>query len=60
MKFQIYADTGGKYRWRLVSRNGQNIASSAMDDNRCSNAARKAPAVAYLISPSPEARSQPA
>jgi uncharacterized protein YegP (UPF0339 family) len=28
MKFVIYADNSGKYRWRLVSGNGQTVASS--------------------------------
>ena len=28
MKFEIYADAAGKYRWRLVAGNGQNVASS--------------------------------
>jgi uncharacterized protein YegP (UPF0339 family) len=28
VKFVIYADSGGNYRWRLVSSNGQTIASS--------------------------------
>jgi uncharacterized protein YegP (UPF0339 family) len=27
-KFVVYADSGGKYRWRLESSNGQTIASS--------------------------------
>jgi uncharacterized protein YegP (UPF0339 family) len=28
MKFVIYADSGGKYRWRLVASNGQTVPSS--------------------------------
>ncbi len=27
-KFEVYADAGGKYRWRLVAANGQTVASS--------------------------------
>lgn len=27
-KFEIYADEGGKYRWRLVASNGQTVAAS--------------------------------
>ena len=27
-KFEVYADSGGKYRWRLKSSNGQTVASS--------------------------------
>lgn len=27
-KFEIYADAGGAYRWRLVAANGQTVASS--------------------------------
>ncbi len=28
MKFQIYADAGGNFRWRLMASNGQTVASS--------------------------------
>jgi hypothetical protein len=28
MKFEIYADAKGSYRWRLVASNGQTVASS--------------------------------
>ena len=27
-KFVVYADAGGKYRWKLVASNGQTTASS--------------------------------
>jgi uncharacterized protein len=27
-KFEVYSDSGGKYRWRLVASNGQTVASS--------------------------------
>jgi uncharacterized protein len=27
-RFVVYADTSGKYRWKLVSSNGQTTASS--------------------------------
>jgi len=27
-KFEIYADSAGKYRWRLKANNGEKIASS--------------------------------
>lgn len=27
-KFEVYADAGGKYRWRLKADNGQTVASS--------------------------------
>lgn len=27
-QFVVYADAGGKYRWKLVSSNGQTTASS--------------------------------
>ena len=27
-KFEVYADVGGKYRWRLKDGNGEKIASS--------------------------------
>jgi len=28
MRFEVYADTGGSYRWRLIATNGQTVASS--------------------------------
>lgn len=28
MKFEVYADSGGKYRWRLRASNGQVVATS--------------------------------
>jgi uncharacterized protein len=42
MKFVIYADTSGKYRWRLVSRNGQTGAGSGEAFDSKSNARRAA------------------
>jgi uncharacterized protein YegP (UPF0339 family) len=27
-KFEVYADSSGKYRWRLVAANGQTVGSS--------------------------------
>jgi len=38
MKFEIYADQGGNYRWRLVAANGQTIASSGESFASKSNA----------------------
>lgn len=38
MKFEIYADSGGKYRWRLVSSNGQTVATSGESFASKSNA----------------------
>ncbi len=37
-KFEVYADTSGKYRWRLVASNGQNVASSGESFASKSNA----------------------
>lgn len=42
MKFEIYADTGGGFRWRLVSSNGQTIASSGQSFASKANAVRAA------------------
>jgi uncharacterized protein YegP (UPF0339 family) len=42
MKFEIYADAGGSYRWRLVSSNGQTIASSGESFASKANAVRAA------------------
>ncbi len=42
MKFVIYKDSGGNYRWRLVARNGQTIASSGEAFDSKSNARRAA------------------
>ena len=41
MKFEIYADAGGSYRWRLVSSNGQTVASGESFASK-SNAQRAA------------------
>jgi uncharacterized protein YegP (UPF0339 family) len=41
-KFEIYADTAGKYRWRLKSSNGQTVASSGEDFDSHYNATRAA------------------
>ncbi len=42
MKFEIYADAGGHYRWRLVASNGQIIASSGESFASKANATRAA------------------
>ena len=42
MKFQIYADKGGEFRWRLVAANGQIVASSGEPFDSKANAKRAA------------------
>lgn len=42
MKFEIYADSSGKFRWRLLASNGQNVASSGESFDSKSNARRAA------------------
>ena len=42
MKFEIYADAGGNYRWRLVASNGQTVASSGESFASKTNARRAA------------------
>ena len=42
MKFEIYADAGGHYRWRLVASNGQTVASSGESFASKANARRAA------------------
>jgi uncharacterized protein YegP (UPF0339 family) len=42
MKFEIYADAGGQYRWRLVSSNGQTVATSGESFASKANATRAA------------------
>jgi uncharacterized protein YegP (UPF0339 family) len=42
MKFEIYADAGGSYRWRLVASNGQTIATSGESFSSKANATRAA------------------
>ena len=37
-KFVVYADSGGSYRWKLESSNGQTIASSGESFASKSNA----------------------
>lgn len=41
-KFEIYADSGSKYRWRLKASNGQTVASSGESFDSRSNARRAA------------------
>lgn len=41
-KFEIYADTGNRYRWRLKASNGQTVASSGESFDSRSNAKRAA------------------
>ena len=38
MKIEIYQDSSGKYRWRLVSSNGQTVATSGESFASKSNA----------------------
>ncbi len=42
MRFEIYADAGGSYRWRLVASNGQTVASSGESFASKANARRAA------------------
>ena len=42
MKFVIYTDSSGKYRWRLVAGNGQTVASSGESFDSRANARRAA------------------
>jgi uncharacterized protein YegP (UPF0339 family) len=41
-RFEIYADTGGNYRWRLKAGNGQIVATSGESFDSQSNAKRAA------------------
>lgn len=41
-KFEIYADTSGKYRWRLRDGNSEKVASSGESFDSRSNAKRAA------------------
>ena len=45
MKFEIYADASGSYRWRLVASNGQTVASSGESFASKANARRAAETV---------------
>jgi hypothetical protein len=42
MRFEIYADASGSYRWRLVASNGQTVASSGESFASKANARRAA------------------
>jgi uncharacterized protein YegP (UPF0339 family) len=42
MKFEIYGDASGSYRWRLVASNGQIVASSGESFASKANARRAA------------------
>lgn len=41
-KYEVYADSGGHYRWRLKASNGQTVASSGESFASQSNATRAA------------------
>jgi len=41
-KFEVYPDSSGKYRWRLIATNGQNVGSSGEAFDSKSNARRAA------------------
>ncbi len=45
MKFTIYQDRAGEYRWRLVSSNGRTVADSGEGYDSRSNARRAAETV---------------
>jgi uncharacterized protein YegP (UPF0339 family) len=45
VKFVIYADSGGNYRWRLVASNGQTVATSGESFASKGNARRAAEGV---------------
>ena len=45
MRFEIYADAGGSYRWRLVASNGKTVASSGESFASKANARRAAESV---------------
>jgi len=40
LKFEVYADKGGKHRWRAVSTNGQKVGASGQPFSTRSNAVR--------------------
>jgi uncharacterized protein YegP (UPF0339 family) len=42
MRFEVYKDSGGSYRWRLIAANGQTVASSGESFASESNATRAA------------------
>ena len=42
MKFKIYRDRRGEYRWRLIAANGRTVADSAEGYDSRSNARRAA------------------
>ena len=44
-KFVVYADTGGKYRWKLVSSNGQTTATAGESFSSKSSARKAAEGV---------------
>ncbi len=44
-KFVVYADSGGKYRWKLVASNGQTTASSGESFSSKSSARQAAEGV---------------
>jgi uncharacterized protein YegP (UPF0339 family) len=41
-EFQVYQDTGGNWRWRLIADNGRRVAASGESFDSRSNAVRAA------------------
>lgn len=42
MRFELFKDKGGKWRWRLISRNGRKTATSGEAFSKKGNALRAA------------------
>lgn len=49
MKFKIYRDQAGLYRWKLVSRNGRIVADSGEGYSKRNNATRAARNLNYEL-----------
>ena len=49
MKFEMYQDKAGKWRWRLVAKNGRTVADSGEGYNSPGNARRAMKAFRHVV-----------
>jgi len=53
MKFELYQDKGGDWRWRLVAKNGKTVAESGEGYNGIGNVRRALKAFRHNVTSAP-------
>lgn len=53
MKFELYEDKTGQWRWRLVAKNGKTVADSGEGYHSQGNARRALKAFRHVVTPAP-------